>query len=234
MLTKCEVEQIPVVLKIRAHEQQMLEDKPPCGLEQCPKCRAVQEDPRAFCRHEIRKRTFLVPLGNLVYAIRSCLSRWLCPLCSATFTVYPPFALPFKRYVLPEICARSRRYIEHDDLSYRRAVLENRRPVFRAADEPSQIDERALAPSTLHRWIATLSRLPQTLRTALDLIKQAAPDNGLFRQLAAVGIHPRKYRGEARRGALLRCGQLLMAAGPYKRIFGRPVFPNLATASAWG
>jgi len=232
MLTKNEVEQIPVVLKIRAHEQEMLQDKPPCGLEQCPECGAVQ-DPLTFRRHEIRKRTFLVPVGNLVYAIDSCLSRWACPLCSKAFTVYPPFALPFKRYVLPEMIARSRRYIEHVGETYRSGVLENQRPVFRATDDPFQIDERCWAPSTLHRWISTLGRLPETMRAALDLIKQAAPGSGLLRHLAAGQIHPRKYRSDARRTALIRCDQLLRAMSPYQRIFGKSIFPSLATGSAW-
>lgn len=232
MLTNDEVEDIPVVREIRAHEQQILEGKPPCGLEQCPKCGAVQ-DPRSFRRHEIRQRTFLVPCGNLTYTIRSFLSRWGCPLCLKSFTVYPPFALPFKRHVLPEMISRSRRYIEDDGVTYRGAVLENRRPVFRAAVDPSQIDERSLAPSTLHRWISTLGRLPETMRAALDLIKRAAPGSGLLRQLAAGKINPCTYRSEARRAVLSRCGQLLMAMGPYERIFGRPIFPNLATASGW-
>lgn len=232
MLTKSEVEDIPVVREIRAHEQQIFEDKPPCGLEQCPKCGALQ-DPRAFRRHEIRQRTFLVPRGNLTFTIRSFLSRWGCPLCSKSFTVYPPFALPFKRHVLPEISARSRRYVEDDGVTYRGAVLENRRPVFRAAADSSQIDERSLAPSTLHRWISTFGRLPETMRAALDLIKRAAPASGLLRQLAAGKVHPRKYRSEARRTGLSRCGQLLTALAPYERIFGRPIFPNLATASGW-
>jgi hypothetical protein len=85
----------------------------------CPHC---QERPDRFRLHDRRGRTFLVVVERVVQRVRSFLARWKCSLCRRTFTMYPPFALPWKRYVREFLFDCVGKYLERDELSYRRAV----------------------------------------------------------------------------------------------------------------
>lgn len=226
------IEQDPIVQMIRARERELFDDKLLDALQQCPKC--CGHEPGIFRLHALRKRIFLVASVDLVYRIRSSLGRWKCLLCGQTFTFYPSFALPYKRYVTPTILARSKRYVQEDTMTYRAGVTQEGRPgpLYHAAADPEQIDDRSLAPSTLHRWISTLGQRTETLRSALDLIKQADPACGLFRRLPLLQPHPRKYRSQQRKKLLTCCRQLLETKAHYVRIFGVSLFPYFATAGA--
>jgi transposase-like protein len=232
MCSKLEIEQDPQVQAIRTHEPEMFKDKLPYGWEQCPKCGQLQVAGR-FYRHEIRKRTFLVIIANLIHAFSSSISRWKCSGCKRTFTVYPPFALPYKQYTRESIVERSRAYVQVASLSYRKGMLENGRALYRRAAKAQEIDDRVVSHASLHRWISTLGQLSQTLRKALDMIKQAKPSCALFRELPLLQVHPRKHRSMKRRVELLCCAQLGMADRYYTKTFGRSIFPNLGTACAW-
>jgi len=74
--------------------------KIPFDLKTCPICK---EAPDYFKPHDCRKRVFLVIVEWVVQKIESVLGRWKCPLCNHTFTYYPNFAIPYKRYVKDNI-----------------------------------------------------------------------------------------------------------------------------------
>ena len=198
---KAFVEQSTVVKAIRAYEDDILHNRLACRLGQCPKCLAQADGPEFFSRHEARARSFLVIVGRLIYRIASVITRWKCVRCKKPFTLYPPFALPGKRYVRQAVMERAQRYVETDHLTYRQGAGENGLPICRDSGDEERIDERSLAPSTVHRWISSLGRMRKTLSTALGLIKQAHPATTLFRDLF-FRVAPQKYRSR-RRGSVL-------------------------------
>lgn len=196
-------------------------------LNRCPDC---GEEPRGFRRDGQRRRVFLVVLGRVVHQVLSALSRWRCPLCGHRFTLYPPFALPRKRYVKETIFEVAEAYVE-EELSYRRAVEVERMPAFYAHRDDESIDERSLAHSTLHRWFSLFVSLLETLREAQRLVRQKSAKSDLFRQVFAPA--PGKYRSEERRAVLVGALTMLSTEQEYRSLFGRSIFPEFATACAW-
>jgi rubredoxin len=197
-------------------------------LNRCPDC---GEEPDRFRRHDRRRRVFLVVLGRVVHRVLSALSRWRCPICGHRFTLYPPFALPRKRYVKETIFELADAYVEEDELSYRRAVKVERMPAFYAQRDDGAIDERSLAHSTLHRWHSLFFFLLETLQEAQRLVRQKSATSSLFRRVFTPA--PKKYRSEERREVLVRAQRTLWVEREYRSLFGRSVFPELATACAW-
>ena len=143
----------------------------------------------------------------------------------------PPFALPRKRYVKETIFELADAYVEEDELSYRRAVKVERMPAFYALRDDGAIDERSLAHSTLHRWHSLFFFLLETLREAQRLVRQKSATSSLFRRVFTPA--PKKYRSEERREVLVRAQRTLWVEREYRSLFGRSVFPELATACAW-
>ena len=193
-----------------------------CELDTCPHC---EGRPVRFKRHGVRPRLFLVFAAEVIRRVWSYLTRWRCPLCKGTFTVYPDFALPFKRYVLPFFLARCTAYVEEAVRTYREGVKEAGEPISHEdADKGAQ-----LWPSTLWRWVDRLGRFPVTVRQALNLIKQKDPSTDIFRALGRLRIRAGKFRSEARKLILQRCRELVTADRDYARLFSVSVFPDLAT-----
>jgi hypothetical protein len=220
----------PVLGAIAIHTQAVERGQVDCKLEQCPHC-----DQRSvgFKYHACRSRWFYVIVERVVQQVRSALTRWKCLVCETTFTVYPDFALPYKRYVRQDLCRLSQRYVFDDGLSYRKAVQVNGMPVFYDAveDGSHRIDERTLAHSTVHRWISFLGDLKQTLAQAWQLIRAKSPSCELFRTSTAVACH--KYRSQQRKILLQTCGRLLKADQAYDQLFQISIFTHLATVCRW-
>lgn len=202
------------------------EIQPTCN--RCPNCR---QEPDRFRYRGHRERVFLVVVSRLVERVLSFLSRWKCPLCKHSFTLYPPFALPGKRYVRDCVFDHARRYLDADDLSYREAVKVDDMPVFYAGEEEGAIDERGLAHSTLHRWLSFFRSLDATLDEALRLIRERSASSDIFRKVFAV--RPAKYRSKSRRDTLVAALRALSVDRVFQSLFDRSIFPDLATAAAW-
>lgn len=197
-----------------------------CALDTCPCCAGR---PVGFKRRGVRKRLFLALANWVVERVWSYLPLWKCPLCQQSFTDYPPFALPFKRYVLPDIQERCAAYVEDEAHTYREGVKEEGEPISHEdADGGAE-----LWPSTLWRWVSALGRFPVVTREALDLIKQKNPSTGLFRALGEARINEGKFRSPARKLVLQRCRELMLADRVYRDLFGVSIFPDLATASGF-
>lgn len=197
-----------------------------CDLDGCPRC---QGRPVRFKRHGVRKRVFLVFAEDVVRRVWSYLTRWKCPLCGRTFTLYPWFALPFKRYVLPLMKKRCAAYVADEARTYREGIQAEGVAICHEAADSGAV----LWPSTLWRWLSTLGGFPQTVRQALHLIKQKDPSTDLFRALGLIQIRAGKFRGEARRILLIRCRELTLADGVYRTLFSASFFPDLATVCGW-
>ena len=218
----------PILAEIKEYTESVLANQFSCDLERCPRC---EKEPHAFKRHALRERIFLVVEGAWVLKEPSLLTRWKCPLCNDTFTHYPPFAIPHKRYVQASVFACAHSYLDEDRKTYRQASQREGRPIFFKGDSADTIDDRTLAPSTIHRFIVFLAGLGRTLRTALRLIREKSPSAGIFRRLYPVGSW--KYQSVARKHELEDTHQLLAVEASYRALFGPSTFTELATACRW-
>ncbi len=187
-----------------------------CPCQSCPCCRGV---PKRFAKYGVRERVFLVLVDGTVCRTTGRLARWKCPLCKKTFTVYPDFALPFKRYTRPDVIALCEKYLAHEWTTYRDTVCDNGMPLFYPEKEPDpswwkQADEDEVDPDTcapalshtaLYRWLTTLANpgFPDM---------QHEPSSGAVR--APCRVSPNKFRSEERRQALERCAELLQIPPP--------------------
>lgn len=175
-------------------------------------------------------------MERLIVKVMTWMVRRKCSLCGKTFTDYPPFALPYKRFVSPEIMERSWRYLQDDTMTYERATRElvpgqtNGRapprqslPVF-YDDKPG-----GLVPSTVHRWITTLGSLQKTLQAVMHLLLEKDAD--IHRQF--LDIPPRKYRSCQRRRCLQDAMGLLHANARFLILFKCSIFPKLAIRWCW-
>ena len=192
----------------------------------------------AFKRHDVRQRRFLVIVERLIVEVLSFLVRMKCSRCGKTFTQYPPFALPYKRYVSQEIMERSLCYLQDDTMTYEWAAREQdtrdinersppRQPMPICDQDPGKA--RQLAPSTVYRWITTLGNLDKTLQAAISLLLEKGDD--IHRQVVDVAAH--KYRSQQRKILLQDCLRLFHADARYQILFERPIFPELAIRCCW-
>ena len=218
-----------ILAEMESYSKDVEEKRVRCDIDSCLRCGVETSD---FRLHDRRPRTFLLALERLVKKVVVWLARWKCLVCGTTFTLLPPFALPFKRYVSQTIQALSENYVEKDELTYRKAVLQDGLPVFHEGKDADSLDERSLRHSTLYRWFALFGDLERTRRQALRLIRQKSSSSGVFRRI--LPIPPWKYRSAERRKLLGRARQLFVAEDEYRTVFGASIFPRLATVCAWG
>lgn len=212
-------------VQIESYSEKVRKGQNPCGLPPCPRCQVTSDD---FSRHEKRQRRFFVSVQQLVKVIIGLLCRWKCPGCGKTFTDYPEFALPYKRYTLPTILAFSHRYVTDESMTYRQLVqevalgYENR--------ENGAIDERQLAHSSIYRWITIVGDFSEIIRKGQDLINQADPASTICRDLAGLTVSVQKYLSSARKRLLQGCRKILHLEAMYRLCFKASIFPKLATA----
>ena len=206
---------------IKAYQKKVEKDKiTPHNLPPCPRCRV---DSCFFKIHAYRERRFLIIIEMLIQAAYCSLVRFKCPGCEKTFTNYPDFAIPYKHYTRHSIMGFSDRYLSCEHITYRQAVMVNRSvPGYPQSDA-------TLAPSTLHRWITTLSRLTQTSRTALILLLQENPASSICRELARLTVPQRKCKTDQRKKQLIGCHQLVTIETYFQATFKTSIFTKLAT-----
>jgi hypothetical protein len=169
-------------------------------------------------------------VGAEVHLVPGYVARFKCPACGRTFTDYPPFAIPHKRYTTPSILDRAKRLFQGCGVAYRRAVwLGRQRIVY--APHGGQEDLRQLSHTTLWRWVGWLGGMAAVLAATSKLIRDKDPSVALFRQLYP--LDPRRYRSEQRRQVLQNAARLLDAAACFERLFGVRVFPDFATGAGF-
>jgi hypothetical protein len=188
----------------------------------CPGC---QQEGSAYRAHDRRRRQFYVIVGNWVQRFFTTLIRWKCILCGTTFTFYPSFCVPYKRFVLADITRLSERYVEADEASYR-SVVHCQGMAIGYAEEPSM--SKQLSPSTVWRWLGDFGACAARLQAGLRLIQEKDPSLALHRQIRPVA--PQKYRTEQRREQLQTGRFLLAVAEVFNRLFGQVIFPRLRNA----
>ena len=214
---------------IKAYQQKVEKNKiHPDNLPPCPRCTV---DSSFFKIHAYRERRFLIIIEMLIKAAFCTLVRFRCPGCGKTFTDYPDFAIPHKHYTRQSVVGFSANYLESDDTTYRQAVMvDNSAPGY---PENDSADAPTLAPTTIHRWITTLSRFTHTCRTALLLVLQEKPLSSICRDLAQIFIPQRKFKTRLREKQLIACRQLLLIEAFFKATFKTSIFTKLATRCAF-
>lgn len=215
---------------IKAYQQKVEKDKiTPHNLPPCPRCRV---DSSFFKIHAYRERRFLIIIEMLIKAAHCSLVRFICPGCGKTFTFYPDFAIPHKHYTRSSITGFSAAYLQSDDMTYQQAVMIDRSaPGYPQSDLSA--DVATLAPSTIHRWITTLSRFTNTCRTALMLLLEQNPVLSICRDLARLVIGRRKYKSIQRKKQLAACRHLLIIDAVFQATFKTSIFTKLATRCAF-
>ena len=215
---------------IKAYQQKVEKDKiTPHNLPPCPRCSV---DSSFFKIHAYRERRFLIIIDMLIQAAYCSLVRFACPGCGKTFSFYPDFAIPYKHYTRPTITGFSAGYVESDDTTYQQAVMIDRSaPGYPQSDLSAEA--ATLAPSTIHRWITTLSRFTDTCRTALMLLLEQNPVSSICRDLARLVIGRRKYHSDTRKKQLTACRQLVIIEAFFQAAFKTSIFTKLATRCAF-
>jgi hypothetical protein len=193
-----------------------------CPECSCPGCRAK---PPGYRQHARRQRQFCVIAGPWVYRFFTTLIRWKCVLCGTTFTFYPSFCMPYKRFVLAEIARLSGAYVEQEEHTYR-SVVQHDKMAIAHAEQPCT--DRQLSPSTVWRWLHALGACGALLQEGLRLLQDKDPRLALHRQIYPVGS--RKYRTEQRREQLHTARFVLCVAETFYRTFGRVMFPRVRNA----
>ena len=194
-------------------------------LPPCPRCKTESGH---FKIHAYRERRFLIIVDMVVKPVLCPLLRLRCPNCLKTVTFYPDFAIPYKSYTRQSVMGFAENYVA-SDATYQQAVMvEDEKGV------PGYPDgEKTLAPSTVHRWVTSLSRLTKTTQRALDLICQKDPLSSICRDLAQWIVPQSKYRTQARKASLLSCFRLLVVEALFKRTFHLSIFTKLAISCAF-
>jgi hypothetical protein len=204
-----EPDQLPA--EARRYKDRIEDDSARLPAKQCAKC-----DSRQFHQHQKRLRWFLPVVDRIVRPIRCLLCRWRCVKCGTTLTHLPSLCVPFKRYLRCEIETRADAYCETEPMSYRKVVRERGSAVVydeAIADAESTEAEkekeatRALAPSTVHRWIGGISARREQWQPAVRLAQQVHQGA----RLSSIMISAAKYRSEARKLVLEACALLLRA-----------------------
>jgi hypothetical protein len=177
-------------------------------------CVACGENHDAFKFYDIRNRQLRVLRPNIVKTLFTVLLRWQCPLCQAKFTDYPPFIVPHKRFVVPDMITRCDGYLADDEQSYAgAAAAEDGGDI--CYPDANNLCEQFFSKSTVWRFMEYLAKLmdrkhlPAGFKTAVKAIKIPA-------------IVASKYRSQSRLFILQQC---------FAAIRGwSPTFPDFETA----
>ena len=170
-------------------------------------CRSCHEKSDDYKLHDRRERQLRVVMEDIVKVIVTFLLRWKCPLCQATFTDYPPFIKPHKRFVLSEMCRLSQSYLESDKVTYRDTAKHKSYDIG-YIDPESGLCEQFLSHSTIYRFMAYLA----------DIC--LSPPGNVF------AISHSKYRTATRRFILVR------ALATIRNIAQESIFPDFETLTA--
>jgi hypothetical protein len=199
-----------------------------------------------FARHDCARRKFRVrlydpTLDDIVIAVcDSWRVRFRCSHCGHTFTEYPAFALPHKRFIQENVLVKALRYLQDEQseqapqnkqappMTYRAAVRERRLP----PSYEQNTQGRQLRHTTVWRWLSWLGSLQKLVQRATGMILEKDPSADVHRQTFPIAAS--KYRSESRRKTLQQAARLFHVAEIFSRTFGVSLFTHLGTAGAPG
>ena len=154
-------------------------------------CGNCSKTPDEYRIHQYRDRQIrFKDMMGLVHVAIVVLIRWKCTLCSKTFTEYPPFVLPYKRYIVTDMICLCKTYVENDSMGYKKTVSHEGRPISYARDPFCD-----LSPSTVWRWLAFFGSLKSLVTICISLLNNMY---GIEPKKKIFHIYPLKYRSEER------------------------------------
>jgi len=210
---------------IKAYQEKLEKNKiKPENLPPCPRCNT---DSVYFKEHAYRNRIFLIIVDMFIKKILSGLLRFKCPGCGKTFTYYPDFALPGKRYTRQTITYFSRSYVLNPDTTYHKALMVNN-------DAPGYPDnQKIMSHTTIYRFIKDIAGLTACTQGALDLVLQENPSSDICHDLAAATVPDKKYKTAVRKNILLQCLRFLAIEDLFQHMFKTSIFTKLARRHAF-
>lgn len=211
-----------ILHEIHDFNRQVELDQYTCSRHACPHCASPTE---ARCaRHQTVPRMFLVPIRDAIRSVESWRVRFRCLACGKTFTDYPPFALPHKRFVKQVVLEHSLKFLADDQATYQTATRGELVPLGYEASTAG----KQLRGSTIWRWSGWLGSLKTMLNQVTRLIREKHPQDDLHR--IAYDFPARKYRSPTRRERLQDAARLLLQAFPKMRgLFQTDIFTAFAT-----
>lgn len=212
-----------IIDEIRDYEKKVFTIS--CKITICPKC---DEDHESFKLHEVKGRLFYIITLNVVKKVKSCLARWKCPLCKATFIEYPHYAVPYKRYTKDSVLELGLKYVEDASASYRSVAKDG---TITHEEEKNKDEVSSLSHTTVWRWLSFLGSLTLLARNALEMIRQKSAVSIIFREVFV--IPPKKYRSKKRKQLLEQSLRLFNIDAEFTDIFGQSIFPHFATRESW-
>ncbi len=176
----------------------------------CEKCRRKHE---IYKLHESRKRKLRFVSDNVVMVVLTFLLRWKCSLCGATFTQYPPFVLPHKRFVLTDIVQFGEKYLTNKNSSYADAVKNDENDIGYIGK--NGLCDNFFSPSSVWRFLQYLSCMVQSNR---ELFCENCADPPPISSL--------KYRSNQRKNLLYWAFKAIIGLKTRKKYY---FFPNFET-----
>ena len=119
-------------------------------------CKNYRKKPERFTLHECRKRQVRLVIENIVKVILTFLPRWKCLIYGVSFTRYPPFILPHKRFVFTDIRLFGLKYLTNKDSSYADVVKNDGDDI--GYPNESGLCDHFLSPSSAWRFMGYLAR----------------------------------------------------------------------------
>jgi len=215
-INKNEAEQISASPEeIEDYNNKVRRNPSSCKPGSCQCCGFASDE---FKKHDTRKRQFYAIVEQIIQTVIGLLIRWECPNCGKTFTDYPDFALPYKRYTVPTILTFSGFYTEDDQITYQGVNI--KMPVA------YQDSEKQMSHSTIYRWVTDIGNSTEIIQKSVDIILQADPMSKICRDIANLFVPPKKYRSDERLKILSQCRQFLKIQKLFNFKFGVKIFPN--------
>jgi hypothetical protein len=168
------------------------------------KCHYCHVENTLFKQHDSRERKVRILLENLsIQMIIITLFRWKCIYCNRTFTFYPCFLMPYKRFATDSIMKLNENYIHIGETSYRKIVRPN--GSHYAYDDNNKFCE--LSHSTVWNWVQTLANSSSIAKKAINLLVKKNNLCEIHRK--SVPINPRKYQSKQRKELLIKAEEVL-------------------------
>ncbi len=218
LLRKEEGETVSIIDEIETHKKQVRSGVIPDDLKFCEFC---NESLSSLKLHEARFRVFYYIVDCYVYKKESWLGRWRCTACKKTFTYYPEYCLPYKRYVKADILKYCSLYLNNAKISYRSVVKHGFYVIVHKAAE--QTKQSAFSSTNIWRWQSFLSTRSKVEQKGLQLIREKSSAYQIFREVYTMS--KLKYRTLNRKKELLQALKLLKV----EEIFLTTIFPKFAT-----
>ncbi|MDX2504827.1 MAG: DUF6431 domain-containing protein [Gammaproteobacteria bacterium] len=169
----------------------------------CPCCFSEQA---SFKQHDCRIRELRYVVTFWVKTFLLTLFRWKCSVCKETFTVYPRFLLPYKRFITPSMLSLCRDYLSVGEATYR-DIAHPGKSQYAYENNGSQ----EFSHVTIWNWFKGLLPFAKNAHKTILLLFRVVPDSSIHREV--IPVNSRKYQSEERKICLEQVEFVIRVAG---------------------